>query len=168
MNTQKLRELADEVRLIAELSDGLDHEGGVHMLSALDELAQATSAATAMVKQRMMELLTEPTMIAGRQWAKRMDGKWRPDQKAVVARVMQCAVADRATGELRDRDDAVREAVRLMSSLFVSPATVPKTAGLELLGVLKKDVATWEHTGYKLVVEDVETKSKNSDGEDPF
>ena len=166
MNPQQLRELAEEVRLIAEMSDGLDHEDGVHMLAALDEVSQATSAATSMVKQRMMTLLVEPTMIAGRRWKKQMDGKWRPDHKALALRVVSYSVADKVTGELRDREDAVREAVRLMSSLFVSPATVPKTAGLDQIGVLKNQVAKWEHTGYKLVVEDIDQVS--SDGEDPF
>lgn len=150
-----IRSLADDVAVVAERSDSLAVKEAAEMMVALDVLASAVATAASLVRSRLVGLLAEPVLIDGRCWSRKADGRWKPQQYRVAESVVRrAAIADTDTGELRSPTEAANEAVRLMQSLYVSPSTMPKTGGLEALGLAKRDVASWDQTGWKLDVSD--------------
>ena len=167
IEASKIRNLATDVRALAGLVDRLDRNDSVEMIAALDDLGRAVSDTLSYARHHLMGMLdAQPTEIGGRLWKKQMDGKWRADHGTLAQRVAEHATVDRQTGEVRDVRTAVREALRIMSDLYVSPSTVPKTGALEKMGILKKEIAEWEFTGYRIVVED--KQEKDEPREDPF
>lgn len=161
MNSQQIREIALAIREMEETADGLDHETAVVLLTALSDLKDGTEAAIGSVRQRLLRLLDTPAIIGGRRWSKEMDGKWRPNHKTVDDHVRRHATYDSTTGEQRSAGEAVDRAIELMRDLFVARSSMPKTGALEKMSLMKRDVADWEFTGYRLKVEDVQVSDPN-------
>jgi hypothetical protein len=139
---------------ITEDSDALGIEEAVAVYDALAEAKAKLTVALSLVDTQLRRTLESPREINGQVYYRRKTGKWRPDHRVVVDKIVRRAATDK-NGELRPAIEAAAEAVKLAYMLFVAPKTMPKTAGLDELGLDKRDVASWESTGYEIVVDDV-------------
>jgi len=134
---------------IDERSDALTVEEGLALRQAVEQVAAACRRTIGMIDTQLVSILESPRTFNGVLYEVSNEGKWRPDHGAIDAAVIRAAAAT-PEGELRSGRDAAETAVRVMRSLFVSPSTMPKTGGLEDLGLDKPDVAHFEKSGKKI------------------
>lgn len=130
-------------------------ERALEMLQALQGMASHLRQAIGAVETHLCDVLESPREFNGKLYEIKNAGKWRPDHDEIKQRVRAASSLDAATGELLDRQMAVEIAVDIMYDLFVSPSTMPKTGGLERLGLDKPDVADFERQGKRVAATDV-------------
>lgn len=146
--------LGDVIDKIGEATDSFSAEEAIRVSNALGNLARRITAARGLCETQAIKVLEgQPCVVDGVRYLIKPEGKWRPDQFRVKQRVMSCALYDTKTGERRDAAMAVEAAIDFMFGLYVAPATMPKTGGLEALGYGKDDVADYESQGVKLEAE---------------
>jgi hypothetical protein len=141
---------------LVEDSDLWDARKALEVVDALTKLKAQVDLALAMAQTQAVKVLEQPAQFGGRIFYRREVGKWRPDFRHVAAEVETWSLVDHHTGELLDAERAARQAVQAMRALYVAPATVPKEAGLEKLGLTRRDVCEWERTGWKIESKNVE------------
>jgi len=146
--------MVDVLKDIADQSDSLTVDEGVSVVEALSLLKQAVNQLSSLVDTQMVSILEQPRTHNGKVYFRATKGKWRPDHQQIKRVICERASVDVGTGELHDRDTAVRNAVDLAYEAFVSPSTMPKAGLLTKLGVAKESVADFERTGYEIRVED--------------
>jgi hypothetical protein len=135
--------------------ESFDVERALEMLQALQGMASHLRQAIGAVETHLCDVLESPREFNGKLYEIKNAGKWRPDHDEIKNRVRAASAVNAATGELIDRQTAVETAVDIMYDLFVSPSTMPKTGGLERLGLDKPDVADFERQGKRVSILDV-------------
>lgn len=138
------------LRDLTEISDGMNAAEALEVLDELLTVKRHLDAAISLVKSQAVKVLEQPAQIGDTIWFRQEAGKWRPDARRINAAVKEQAAIDMETGEIRDGLEAAETAIALMRALYVSPSSMPKTGGLEQMNLTKKDVATWERTGWEL------------------
>lgn len=146
--------MVDVLKDIADASDTLTVDEGVAVLEALTSLKQAVSQLSSLVDTQMVQILEQPQTRNGKVYFRATKGKWRPDHQQIKRIICERAGVDTSTGELQEREVAVRNAVDLAYEAFVSPASMPKAGLLNKLGVSKDSIADFERTGFEIRVED--------------
>lgn len=140
---------------IAEASDSMNAAEALEVLDELAVLKKHLDAATGLVRSQAVKVLEQPAQVGDTVWFRQEVGKWRPDTRRINQVVHQAAVIDRETGEIRNAEEAAEEAIRVMRDMYVSPSSMPKAGALERLGVEKKEIASWERTGWELASKEV-------------
>jgi hypothetical protein len=148
------------IDLLAELcnaADQLEVDEATAFSELLGQLGSEVKRTASMIDTALKAHLEDGARQVGdRVYAKKRDGKTRFDHDHIGTRVAALAAIDTETGQIRESaHDAAREAVRLMMKLYVSPADKPHTVHLAALGLAKREVSRWEHTGTKIVVTDL-------------
>lgn len=123
----------------------------VEMLDALDGVAARLKAVTGAVKTQQLLLTKEPVVHAGTVYASKPTGKWRPDKPKIRRQVIGKATHTKDGEPITDPEVVAGNVYDLMAALYVSPSTEPKSGGIELLGVKKKELMHWQHTGHEVV-----------------
>lgn len=153
-HSKDIMAIVDVLKDVADASDTLTVDEGVAVLEALTALKQAVSQLSSLVDTQMVRILEQPQTHNGKVYFRASKGKWRPDHQQIKRLICERASVNIETGELQDRDGAVRTAVDLAYEAFVSPSTMPKTGLLNKLGVAKDSVADFERTGFEIRIED--------------
>ncbi len=141
--------IGDVLAIINEQSDSLEIEEAVDLLRAVQELGSRCRTTIGLLSQQLVQVLESPRTFDGTLYEVVNDGQWRPDHSSIKGAVKRAAAVNE-DGEFRDPADAAEEAMELMYALFVSPATFPKTGGIERLGKKKSEVGRFEEKGRKL------------------
>jgi hypothetical protein len=139
---------------VGESSDSLTVEDAVVLLQAVEEVMAAARRVVGLLNTQLVATLESPRQFGNRVYEVVNDGKWRPDHSAVKAHVKQQSVVN-VHGELRHPAEAVERCMALLYALYVSPSQMPKTGGLEELGLDKPDVAEFDRAGRKVRVTEI-------------
>ena len=123
----------------------------VEMLDALDGLAARLKAVRGAVLTQQLILTKEPVVHDGTVYASRQTGKWRPDKPKIREAVVRRAAYDENGEKIADSREAAERAFELMNEMYVSPSSVPKTSAIEHMGLTKKEIMHWQHTGHEVV-----------------
>lgn len=146
-----LEAIGDIADWLIEASDGLPIDKTIELLEASLAATAKMKMACDMLQAQALAIIEQPVVIGKTVWSKKRIIKRRPNQSRIAAHVVVDATGiDQATGEMRNSVEAAERAVNLMRALYVSPSTVPKTGGVEKLGLTMADVCENEHTGYEL------------------
>ncbi len=141
---QMMSELADH-------SDTMSNEELDDAYRLLGQLKREVAGALATVEAEMLQRAqSDPFITKGVMNKASRKGKWRFDHQQIASRAMNLAKVDTKTGEMRERDDALRTLQDLFADLYLSPSVTAKVGGLKRIGLEKKDAASFEHTGYDL------------------
>lgn len=143
--------MSDVLNDIGEASDTLGVQDGLETHQALTELKRKVTETIGLIETQMVSVLESPRVMEGMRYEVANNGKWRPDHMAIQGAVKKDCVVDE-NGEMRHATDAVDRAISRLYALFVANATMPKTGGLDDLGLDKSDVARFEGSGKKLKV----------------
>lgn len=146
-----LQAVGDVLDWVCEASDSMTVETAIEFSVALTALIAKARMAQSLCETAAKTMLDgQPALIGDTLYVEKATGKWRPDQSRIRARVVGMSSCNPETGELVTAPEAAERAVNFMYTLFVSPSTMPKVGGLDLLGLDKRDVADWEKTGSEL------------------
>lgn len=151
----ELAAMGDVVDQMCEQTDALSVEDAVMWRESVIELRRRAATLLGLIDTQLVNVLESPREFDGIRYWIGKDGKWRPLHAKIKSEVKRAAVMDHETGELFDARGAADRAIEMMYELFVSPATFPKTGGLDRLGVDKEDVGTFDETGRKVKTEEV-------------
>lgn len=150
ITTAEVAAMLDVLREVDETSDSMSIENAVRWHEAVTELKAKANETLGLIETQMVATLESPVVRNGTRYEVVSNGKWRPDHEALHSAVKRAAAADE-NGEIRTAHDAADHAITTMRGLFVAPSTMPKTGGLENLGLKKSDVARFEGTNTKKV-----------------
>lgn len=145
-----LQACGDVFDWLAENADSLPTENAIEMLQAARAVQAKLKTAIDMLETQALNTIEQPVLIGRTAWSKRPSMKKRPDQRMIRNRVIELAIQPDSHGEVPAAADVAEIAAGLMATLYVSPSTVPKTSGVELLGLTMADVTREEHTGFEL------------------
>lgn len=142
--------------VLADLEDEADEmtlQRALDMHSTLEETGRKLKATISSIYTRVLNLTKEPVRVTGGMAVAQQTGKWRPRPLAEIRRAVVARAAYDQKGERIDSpEEAAARAFDLMAAMYVAPSTVPKTGALEEMGMTKKDVAVWKHTGHELKI----------------
>lgn len=149
---QDIDAMCDVLIDIAEQADAAP-DVSAPIYEALGRLAKRVAEVKGLFETGLTNGLEQPRQVGTRLYAAKPEGKWRANHQAIKSNIISTAVLDRATGELRDAEDAARHAVELTYGVFVADKSDPKVTGLKAIGFPDKRAASeWENTGKRLVV----------------
>lgn len=151
--------MIDTLTELCNAADELGTDEAIAFRDLLGQLGSEAKRTASMINTALKSQLEAGARQVGeRVFAVKRDGKDRYDHDHIGTRVAALAAIDAETGQIRESaHDAAREAVRMMMRLYVSPADKPHLINLAALGLAKREVSHWEHTGKKIVVTDLST-----------
>lgn len=151
VNLHDLEAITDVIAWVTEQSDTMDVETAIKVGEALRTVARKATEAAAFCEMRARQMLDgQPVKIGDTVYVEKNDGKWRPDQSRIKREIVRRSCSNVDTGEMLDGRTSAERTVDLMYALFVSPKTMPKKTGLDMMGLTNADVADWERTGSHL------------------
>lgn len=150
---------ADVCARLNECWDQLDLDQTIPLLEASEVLLAQVKSLVGNLRMQAVNQIEQPRVVAGKTWSKVRSFKSRPRHNEIQKRVVDVATGHTDEGEVLDKDDAVKLAVRLMAEMFVSPSTEPKVGGLKQIGFKGgvKGISDEEFTGWDLVRADIKS-----------
>lgn len=150
MTPADVRASIDVLDDVGESSDSLNVEDAVAMVEAVKEVLKKARETVGLIETQLVAILESPRIFGDIEYKIVSDGKWRPDHSKVQGSLKRHALVDVETGEIRDANSALDEAMRLFYACHVGPQQMPKVGGLDLLGLDKTDVAEFDRAGKKV------------------
>lgn len=155
LNTQDVAAAGDVFDAVAEASDSLTIEDAIAYSQALAAAQVKLRDAIGLIDTQLRKLLDSPRQVGSKVYMVKADGKWRPEHDVIKKAIISRSITDN-NGALLSPAQAAERAVTFTYAAFVSASMMPKLSALEKFGLEKKDVARWEKTGTKVVVQALE------------
>lgn len=151
-----LQAVGDVAALLAEQADSLSAQQAVELLHAARLADKALKMAIDMLEARAMQQIEQPILVGNTVWAKKPSYKKRPDQKLIQRVVIAKASQPDEDGVAPTAHEAATAATLYMAALYVSPSTLPKTGGVNGLGLGLGDVVNDQHVGFELKTTEID------------
>lgn len=149
--------MIDVVNQLTNEIDDLGTEDAIALHEEMTKLHKAAKLAADLLETRSVNLLDgQPAKVGDRFYAPSSEGtgKWRPEHGKIRALIVDRAIdaaLNKETGEINART-AVRTALDLVYSGFISESKMPNQRLLAALDVDNKAVATYERGRKKLKI----------------